>query len=92
MKLTGTVHKILDDQVYSETFSKREFILAVVDGEYTEYVKLQLINDRRGLLGNVTEGDRVSVDFNIRGREVEVDGVMKYYTNLDAWRLIQESV
>jgi len=87
MKVSGTVHKILDDQVYSETFSKREFILAVVDGEYTEYIKFQLINDRRGQISNVTEGDNITVDFNLKGREVEQNGELKYYTNLDAWRI-----
>ena len=86
-KVTGTVHKILDDQVYSETFSKREFILAVTENEYTEYIKFQLVNDRRGQIANVTEGDNVTVDFNLKGREVERSGEVIYFTNLDAWRV-----
>jgi len=83
----GTVHAILDDQVYSETFAKREFILAVVDGDYTELVKFQLINDRRGQLSNVTEGDVVTVNFNVKGREHVKNGERQYYTNLDAWKI-----
>ena len=83
----GTIHAILDDQVYSETFAKREFILAVADGEYTELVKFQLINERRGQLSNVTEGDVVTVNFNIKGREHVKNGEKQYYTNLDAWKI-----
>ena len=83
----GTIHAILDDQVYSETFAKREFILAVADGEYTEYPKFQLINERRGQLSNVTEGDVVTVNFNIKGREHVKNGEKQYYTNLDAWKI-----
>ena len=86
-EIRGTVHKIYDETVYSETFKKREFILSVQDGEYTQYLKFQTINTKTQLLNGIAEGDPVTVTFTPVGREYVKSGEKQYFTNLDAWKI-----
>lgn len=86
-KLTGTITDIFETQQVTDTFRKREFVVEVVDGEYPELIKLQLINDKCDLLNNFTEGEEVDVSFNIKGRKWTKDDKVNYFTNLDAWRI-----
>ena len=86
-KITGAIHEILDEQRFSEKFSKRDFVLEIEDGAYKQYVKFQLINDRMDLLQYHTTGDKVTVSFNLRGRSYEKQGETVYFTNLEAWRI-----
>ncbi len=87
MKVTGTIHKIFDSFTYTDNFSKQEFILDMTDGDYTELVKFQCVNDRRSQLSDREEGDQVEVHFNLKGREVTKETEVVYYTNLDAWKI-----
>ena len=86
-KITGTIHEILDEQRFSEKFSKRDFVLEIEDGAYKQYAKFQLVNDRMDLLHKHTVGDKVTVSFNLRGRPYEKSGNTVYFTNLEAWRI-----
>lgn len=86
-KITGTIHEILDEQRFSEKFSKRDFVLEIEDGAYKQYIKFQLVNDRMDLLQKHTTGDEVTVSFNLRGRPYEKQGQTVYFTNLEAWRI-----
>lgn len=67
----------------SEKFSVRDMVIEVVDGQYPQFVKFQLTNDRCSLLDSYNVGDEVKVHFDLRGREWQG----KYFTNLNAWRL-----
>jgi hypothetical protein len=54
---------------------------------YPEYPKLQLTQERCGLLDSYRVGDMVKVSFNLRGRPYEKGGEKTYFTNLEAWRV-----
>lgn len=58
-------------------------MLEVPDGQYPQLVKFQAVQERCALLDNFSEGDRVKVSFDLRGREWQG----KYLTNLNAWRI-----
>lgn len=90
-KITGTIHAILDEQRFSEKFSKRDFVLEIEDGAYKQYAKFQLVNDRIDLLTNYTIGDRVTVSFNLRGRPYDKHGETVYFTNLESWRIERDA-
>lgn len=81
--IEGVVHRLFDLEVVSDRFSKREFVLEVVDGEYTHPIKFQTVNDRVSILNDIREGDMVKLSFNIRGNEYNGG----FYTNLVAWRM-----
>jgi len=84
---TGRLHEIFDEQQVSEKFRKREFVLEVVDGQYPEHIKFQLVQDKTALIDQYKVGDEVKVTFNLRGRGFNKNGQMLYFTNLEAWRL-----
>ena len=84
---TGRLHEIFDEQQVSEKFRKREFVLEVVDGQYPEHIKFQLVQDKTALIDPFKVGDEVKIAFNLRGRGFNKNGQMLYFTNLEAWRI-----
>ncbi len=82
-EVEGKLHRIFPTEQKSTSFSAREFVLEIPDGNYPQLVKFQAVQDRCGLLDTFREGDRVKVSFDLRGREWNG----KYLTNLNAWRI-----
>ena len=65
------------------SFQAREFVIVVESGNYPQYVKFQLVQDRCALIDTYEEGEEIKVHFDLRGREWNG----KYFTNLNAWRV-----
>lgn len=82
-KASGKIEKIFDTEQKSASFQAREFVIEVADGKYPQLVKFQLVQDKCELADDYAEGDVVTVDFDLRGREWNG----KYFTNLQAWRM-----
>jgi single-strand DNA-binding protein len=82
-ELVGKLFKKFDTVARSEKFSTREFGMEIVDGNYNQYIGLQLINDRCSMLDAHNEGEMIKVHFDLRGREWQG----KFLTNLNAWRI-----
>ncbi len=82
-EIEGKLHKIFDIQSKSETFQTRDIILLVQDGNYPQYIKFQLTQDRCGLADRFKPGDEVKITFDLRGREWQD----KFFTNLNAWKI-----
>ncbi|MCW5924661.1 MAG: DUF3127 domain-containing protein [Saprospiraceae bacterium] len=82
-EVEGKLHRIFPTEQKSASFSAREFVLEVPDGNYPQLIKFQAVQERCGLLDSFREGDRVKVHFDLRGREWNG----KYLTNLNAWRI-----
>lgn len=82
-EVEGKLHRIFPTEQKSASFSAREFVLEIPDGNYPQLVKFQAVQERCALLDNYSEGDRVKVSFDLRGREWNG----KYLTNLNAWRV-----
>jgi single-strand DNA-binding protein len=82
-EVEGKLHRIFQTEQKSASFSAREFVLEVPDGNYPQLIKFQAVQDRCAQLDNYNEGDQVKVSFDLRGREWNG----KYLTNLNAWRI-----
>ena len=82
-KASGKIIKIFDTEQKSASFQAREFVIEVADGQYPQMVKFQLVQDKCTLVDEYAEGDVVTVEFDLRGREWNG----KYFTNLQAWRM-----
>ena len=78
----GILHKVFDTENKTATFQAREFVIKH-DGNYPQFIKFQLTQDRCDLISNYKEGDMVKVSFDLRGREWND----KYFTNLNAWKV-----
>lgn len=65
------------------SFQAREFVIEIESGNYPQFVKFQLVQDRCSLIDDYQEGEGIKVHFDLRGREWQG----KYFTNLNAWKL-----
>jgi single-strand DNA-binding protein len=84
----GTLIHIGDTQEVGNGFTKREFVLEIQDGNYSEKPKFELIKDKCSLLDAYAEGQQITVSFNLRGREYQgKEGKTMYFTNLQAWKV-----
>ncbi len=82
-EIEGKLLKKYDAENKTASFQAREFVLEIQDGNYPQFIKFQLTQDRCPLLDTCEEGEQVNVHFDLRGREWQG----KYFTNLNAWRL-----
>ncbi len=81
-EIEGALHKKFDTENKTDTFQAREFVIKT-DGQYPQFVKFQLTQDRCQVIDSYNEGDMIKVHFDLRGREWNE----KYFTNLNAWRV-----
>jgi len=87
--IVGNLNKIFDTQVISDKFKKREFVLEIKDGNYTQFIKFQLTQNRCELLNDFSQDQSVQVSFSITGRPYEnKNGETLYFNNLNAWRIV----
>lgn len=82
-EVEGKLHKKFDTENKTDSFQAREFVIEVTSGNYPQYIKFQLTQDRCALVDDYEEGKPIKVHFDLRGREWNG----KYFTNLNAWRL-----
>jgi hypothetical protein len=86
--LNGKLKVKKDEQVISEKFKKREFVVTDESSQYPQDIAFQLAQDRTSLIDTVNEGDNVTVYFNLRGREwTSPQGEVKYFNTLDVWKV-----
>ena len=82
LDITGRLHKVFDIEQKTDSFKAREFVIET-PGEYPQFVKFQLTQDRCNTIEKFNEGDEITVHFDLRGREWQD----KYFTNLNAWKI-----
>jgi hypothetical protein len=93
LEVTGKLLVKYDAQQVSEKFKKREFVVELaeeINGNiYTNFAKMQLVQTKCDIIDRFKEGEVVKVSFNIKGNSYvdKKDGMTKYITNLDAWRV-----
>lgn len=82
-EVEGKLHKKFETENKTQTFQAREFVIEIGEGQYPQFIKFQLTQDRCGLIDSYEEGSMIKVYFDLRGREWNE----KYFTNLNAWRI-----
>ena len=88
MKITGALKIKKDTQVVSEAFSKREFVLTVVDGAFSNDILIQLTKDKVTLINDINIGDLLEVEVNLKGKEWNSpSGEVKYFNTIEAWKI-----
>ena len=78
----GILHKKFDTENKTASFQAREFVIRH-EGNYPQFIKFQLTQDRCDIINDYNEGDQIKVSFDLRGREWND----KYFTNLNAWKI-----
>ena len=82
LEVEGVLYKKFETENKTDSFHAREFVIQT-EGQYPQYVKFQLVQDRCGAVDPFSEGEKIKVFFDLRGREWNG----KYFTNLNAWKL-----
>ena len=85
-EVSGKIIKIFDEQTFNSGFTKREFVVQTQE-QYPQPIKLELYKDKCEILNNFSEGDEVSVAFNLRGNEYKD----RFYVNLNAWKIEKQN-
>ena len=78
----GIVHRVFETENKTASFQTREFVIKL-EGNYPQFIKFQLTQDKCDIISNYKEGDKIKVHFDLRGREWND----KYFTNLNAWKV-----
>jgi hypothetical protein len=78
-KFEGEIKLINKTQTWDSGFKKREIIVTSND-MYPQDIKFEFLKDDVELLDAFKKGQKVVIDFNLRGNEYQG----KYYTNLNA--------
>ena len=89
-EITGNIVVIEDTMQITETFTKREFVLEVIDNnpEYPELIKFEVIKDKCSLLDSFQVGQEVTIAYNVKGRKwTDKQGKDKYFNTLQAWKI-----
>lgn len=91
LQITGKLIEIYPTNQVSEKFKKREFVLETyedVNGQtYTNFAKMQAVQNKCDVLDKYKVGYMVTVHFNIKGNKWERDGKVNYISNLDAYKI-----
>lgn len=93
LEVTGKLLVKYDTQQVNDKFKKREFVVELAEeingNTYTNFAKLQLVQNKCDIIDRFNVGEIVKVSFNIKGNSYvdKKDGATKYITNLDAWRV-----
>lgn len=87
-KINGIIKVVKDEEVISDKFKKREFVLTDASSMYPQDIIFQTIQDKTTILNGLQPNDNVEVSFNLRGREwTSPQGEVKYFNTLEAWRV-----
>jgi len=91
-ELSGTLVTIKETQKVSERFKKREFVVKTEEeSPYPQLIPLQFTQDRCDNLDAYKQGDKVNVEFYLKGREwTSPQGEVKHFLSLDAWSINKE--
>jgi hypothetical protein len=81
-EMIGKIKLMFEPMTFASGFTKREFVL-IMEDDYPQDVKFVCVKEKCGLLDRVVVGDRVKVDFRIRGNEYKE----RYYVDLQAFKI-----
>ena len=96
MEISGMIETVMEAVNVSKTgseFMKREFVVKYIEDkpEYPQLIKFELIKDRCALVDGLKDGDKVTVSYNLQGRKwTSPQGEDKYFTTLQAWRIVAD--
>ena len=87
-EIKGTIKVIRDEQIVSDKFKKREFVVSTPD-EYPQHISIEMTQDKTSLLDKFAVGQEVIVSVNVRGREWTnpKTNEVKYFNTLQGWKI-----
>lgn len=91
IQLTGVIVQIDEEKQVNERFKKRDFALQVDEeykgNTYSQFIPMQVSQTKCDWLDRYNVGDEVNVNFNLRGKRYEKDGVTRYFSTNEVWKI-----
>lgn len=87
MVIKGQIKAVKETIQVTDSFKKREFVITTNEDKYPQDILFQLSQDKVSLLDTIQVNELVEVEFNLRGRGFEKDGVTKYFNSLECWKI-----
>jgi len=95
-ELTGILHKKYEEVEITDTFKKREFVIALESESknWPSYTKFSLTNSYCSKIDAIEEGKTITVTFNVTGREWlnKETNEISYFNDLSAYRIIENEI
>lgn len=87
MNITGKVIRILDAIQVGSSQKVEIHVQTDIDSQYPQTLQLEAYGDKVDLLNNISPGDLVSFEINLRGREwTDKNGAIKVFNTLSIWK------
>lgn len=88
MEVQGHIKEIFDTKQYGNNgFQKRQVVVTTQE-QYPQFLIIDFIQDKTGLLDAFQKGELVKVSINLRGREwTSPQGEVKYFVSIQGWRI-----
>jgi hypothetical protein len=88
MNLKGSIYKVFEKVRIKNEFDKLSFVLSVEDRYKTDLILFEVYRDKCEIFQELQIGDKVQVDFEIRGRKgMNADRKKQYFNSLRAWKI-----
>lgn len=85
--ITGHIKKINPKEKFSETFEKQELVLET-DEEHSQMLLIEFYNFNTYYLDKFSEGQKVEISINLRGREWKnQEGKLMYFNSIVGWKM-----
>jgi translation initiation factor IF-3 len=86
MEVVGIIKQV-QEVTEKGTFKSRN-VVVTTEEQYPQHISVQFVQDKVGLLDTFTEGQKVKVSINLRGREwVNPQGESVYFNTIQGWKI-----
>jgi len=87
VKVEGVVYKLHEVREISATF-KTQTVVVKVEDKYPQFLSVEFTQDRVKELSMIKEGDLVTVNVNLRGKQYfdKRTNEEKFFNKLDGWK------
>lgn len=86
MEVVGIIKQV-QEVTEKGTFKSRN-VVVTTEEQYPQHISVQFVQDKCSLLDSFTEGQKVKVAINLRGREwVNPQGESVYFNTIQGWKI-----
>jgi len=90
MEISGFIKKVMQTEVVSDKFSKRQLWVETTD-QYPQTLNIQFTQDKCAVLDWFKVGDSVKIGINLNGRTwTSPQGEEKCFNTITGWRIEKE--
>lgn len=82
-EIVGRLIEKYPEQVVSEKFKKREFVIEKSNGQFVDLIKIELAQEKTGLIEPFQIHDIIKVSFDVKGSKWKDS----YFVNLRGWKV-----